>query len=92
MSQILKRWLKANKRPRKVFADEIGVSDSTLHRLMKGSHPTTTETLRLISEGTNGECGEKELYEDWLAARNAFLAPKSSDDSIIVVSCAEQVQ
>lgn len=87
MTHPLKDWLERKGLHRKAFAERIGVNDSTLHRLIKGSHETSTSTIRVISEGTGGEVSELDLYEAWLAARNTRSGKSSVADKDIAVSC-----
>tara|TARA_A100000171_G_C2046250_1_gene102910 strand:+ start:170 stop:475 length:306 start_codon:yes stop_codon:yes gene_type:complete len=74
MTHPLVTWLKANDLSRKQYAALIGVSDSTLHRLVNGTGDTTTDLITKVSDGTMGDdsIGEvtgPELYAAWEEAR-----------------------
>jgi transcriptional regulator with XRE-family HTH domain len=81
MEHPLKKWLRENGKTALKFAEEIGVDNSTLTRLIHGKTDVSTALIRSVSIGTRREVSERELFLAWHSARLKREAEKDKGSS-----------
>lgn len=94
MTNPLRLWLKSRRLSRKAFAEDIELSDATVGRLENGTGVVTTDVIQRVSEGTEFEVSEEDLFKAYVDARArrelADADGKSTNTTDILVSCEEQ--
>lgn len=94
MTNPLRLWLKSRRLSRKAFAKSIELSDATVGRLENGTDVVTTDVIHRVSEGTDFEVSEEELFAAYIDARARRElgddAGTSTKTTAMMVSCEEQ--